>query len=152
MTTSIVSTVTPTASSVGTTVAPAAEAFSMYRASLTTSRNRDTYGLSVASPLSTVAVHHPAQIGIFVVAWIFIVKERWEWCPIGRTGGSLLVTRFDRSLCSQPPTPHDSCQRCTSLLNIYPILSSEKVFPVLAPRSSGLKLDIGLVVNHSRQW
>jgi len=36
-------------------------------------------------------VEHPAQIPIFIIAWLFIVKERWDFFPIGRTGGSLLM-------------------------------------------------------------
>lgn len=36
-------------------------------------------------------VEKPAQIPIFIIAWLLIVKERWEFAPIGRTAGSLLM-------------------------------------------------------------
>jgi len=34
---------------------------------------------------------HPYQVPIFVVAWLLIVKERWSFLPVGRTGGALLM-------------------------------------------------------------
>jgi len=36
-------------------------------------------------------VEKPFQVPIFVVAWLLIVKERWTFMPIGRTGGALLM-------------------------------------------------------------
>jgi len=39
-------------------------------------------------------VEHPAQIPIFIIAWLLIVKERWEFFPIGRTAGALLMAVF----------------------------------------------------------
>nr|AOW69276.1 low silicon 2-like protein [Diaphanoeca grandis] len=39
----------------------------------------------------TFVVEKPAQIPIFIVAWLLIVKESWSFAPIGRTGGSLLM-------------------------------------------------------------
>jgi len=39
----------------------------------------------------TFQVEHPAQVPIFIIAWLLIVKERWDFAPIGRTAGSLLM-------------------------------------------------------------
>lgn len=39
----------------------------------------------------TFTVHSPAQVPIFIIAWLLIVKERWDFAPIGRTAGSLLM-------------------------------------------------------------
>jgi len=39
----------------------------------------------------TFKVEKPAQIPIFIIAWLLIVKERWEFFPIGRTAGALLM-------------------------------------------------------------
>lgn len=39
----------------------------------------------------TFRVENPAQIPIFIVAWLLIVKERWSFFPIGRTAGALLM-------------------------------------------------------------
>jgi len=39
-------------------------------------------------------VEKPGQIFIFIIAWLLIVKERWDFCPIGRTAGSLLMGVF----------------------------------------------------------
>lgn len=36
-------------------------------------------------------VEKPAQVPIFIVAWLLIVKERWDFFPIGRTAGALLM-------------------------------------------------------------
>lgn len=36
-------------------------------------------------------VEKPAQIPIFIIAWLLIVKERWSFFPIGRTAGALLM-------------------------------------------------------------
>jgi Na+/H+ antiporter NhaD/arsenite permease-like protein len=36
-------------------------------------------------------LQHPLQVPIFLVAWLLIVKERWSFVPIGRTGGALLM-------------------------------------------------------------
>lgn len=36
-------------------------------------------------------VEHPAQVPIFIIAWLLIVKERWDFFPIGRTAGALLM-------------------------------------------------------------
>jgi hypothetical protein len=37
--------------------------------------------------MGTFEVRHPAQVPVFVLAWLLIVKERWSFCPIGRTAG-----------------------------------------------------------------
>jgi hypothetical protein len=37
--------------------------------------------------MRTFEVRHPAQVPVFVLAWLLIVKERWSFCPIGRTAG-----------------------------------------------------------------
>lgn len=39
----------------------------------------------------TFTVHKPAQVPIFIIAWLLIVKERWSFAPIGRTAGSLMM-------------------------------------------------------------
>nr|AOW69284.1 low silicon 2-like 2 [Didymoeca costata] len=36
-------------------------------------------------------VYHPAQIPVFVLAWLLIVKERWSFMPVGRTAGSMIM-------------------------------------------------------------
>nr|AOW69283.1 low silicon 2-like 1 [Didymoeca costata] len=36
-------------------------------------------------------VYHPAQIPVFVTAWLLIAKEKWSFFPIGRTAGSLTM-------------------------------------------------------------
>jgi len=38
-----------------------------------------------------MAVEKFQQIPIFIIAWLLIMKEKWEWFPIGRTGGSILM-------------------------------------------------------------
>jgi Na+/H+ antiporter NhaD/arsenite permease-like protein len=36
-------------------------------------------------------VEHPAQIPVFIIAWLLIVKERWDFCPVGRTAGAMIM-------------------------------------------------------------
>jgi len=36
-------------------------------------------------------VEHPAQVPVFIIAWLLIVKERWDFCPIGRTAGAMIM-------------------------------------------------------------
>jgi Na+/H+ antiporter NhaD/arsenite permease-like protein len=36
-------------------------------------------------------IQHPLQIPVFIVAWLLIVKERWSFLPVGRTGGALIM-------------------------------------------------------------
>nr|AOW69279.1 low silicon 2-like protein [Acanthoeca spectabilis] len=39
----------------------------------------------------TFTVEHPAQVPVFIIAWLLIVKERWDFCPIGRTAGAMIM-------------------------------------------------------------
>jgi len=51
-------------------------------------------------------VEVPQQIPIFIIAWLIIVKERWSFAPIGRTGGTMMMGVI--TVAAQTLGPHEA--------------------------------------------
>ena len=39
----------------------------------------------------TFVIDKPLQIPIFILAWMIMVKEKWDIAPMGRTAGTLCM-------------------------------------------------------------